>query len=98
MTKADFVWTVGYQGNTALVNKTMKSKYRNPVSSVLLEAGFLRAAFCAALWENKERQGALEQFTQHFTSTTGLSLSTEEIMRLLGVFKLPEAAIKVQSI
>lgn len=98
MTKADFVWTVGYSGNTALVNKTMKARFRNPNFGSLLEEGFLRAALCVALWEEAKEAKPLDGFVSLFNDRTGLGMGTDEIKRLLGVYKVPDDGVKTQQI
>lgn len=98
MTKADFVWTVGYSGNTALVNKTMKARFKNPDFGLLLDEGFLRAAFCVAIWEEAKEGKSLDDFVAVFNQRTGLAMSIDEIKRLLGVYKVPDDGVKSQLI
>jgi hypothetical protein len=100
ISKKDFVWTIGFQGNMAIVNKRERTAHRDLSPRVLLEAGLLRAAFCSALWEAEieSRADALEAFRSDFASVTGLNLGVEDIKRMLGVYQVPRENLTVLAI
>lgn len=98
MTKADFVWTVGYQGNTAIVNRRMKSSVTTLSPRELLEQGHLKPAVCAAIWDSRTDPAALDAFVADFVRTTGLSLGLEDIKRLVGVYAIPEGKLQTLAV
>lgn len=85
MKRDDFIWTIGYQDGTALVDGPSRKRHRNRSAGELLEAGQYRAAFCAALYD-----GELEEFLPRFQTATGIAVdSGEALQRLFGVFEPP---------
>jgi hypothetical protein len=98
--KKDFIWTIGYQGNTAIVNRRQQSALRDMTPEGLLGQGMLRAAFCSALWqqEMEGRADALEAFRAEFARITGLQVGIEEMKRMLGVYQVPRENLAVQAI
>jgi hypothetical protein len=100
MTKADFVWAVGFQGNTAIVNKGQRLARRAAKWEALLAEGYLRAAFCSALWDAEKQadQSPLTAYVEALSARIGRPLSVEDAKRLLGVFKLPSANVKVLAV
>ena len=98
--KADFIWHIGFQGNTALVNRRQVQSFRNSAPEALLAAGFFRAAFCSALWESEveKREGAMEAFVQAFGQTTELRPTVDELKRMMGVYQIPEGNLYIQRV
>jgi len=95
MTKADFVWTVGYQGEMAIVNKTQKRNLGDAPFRQLLEKGYWRAAFCSAFWDaQKGNAGELEGLLEELGLRLGKQLALEDAQRLFGVYALPDNSVK----
>ncbi|MFP4209702.1 MAG: hypothetical protein ACLFR8_00560 [Alkalispirochaeta sp.] len=83
----DFVFTIGYQGETAIVDGAARKRYGRSTAAELLEEGLFRAAFCAALYD-----GELEAFVPRFREVSGIEVtSAEDLQRLYGVFGIPES-------
>lgn len=94
MKRDDFVWTIGYQDDVAIVDGPARKKYRNKPAEDLLEAGMYRAAFCAAVYD-----GVAEDFLPRFVEKTGIRAdSVEYLQRLYGVFGIPEGVRKASII
>ncbi len=95
--KHDFIWTIGFQGNTAIVNKRQRTESRDITPSVLLAEGMLRAAFSSALWEQEieSKATALEDFRLLFVKATGLDIGLDNIKRMLGVYQVPRENLTV---
>jgi hypothetical protein len=86
MKREDFVFTIGYQGNAALIDGEARRKYGKYSAAELLEEGLYRAAFCAALYDE-----SLQEFTEDFRNRTGNSVDNETALkRLFGVFEVPD--------
>lgn len=98
--KNDFIWHIGFQGNTAIVNRRQKNAFRNSLPQVLLEAGYFRAAFCSALWESEveKKEGAMDAFIQSFGQSTGFKPSTDELKRMMGVYQIPDSNLYIQQV
>lgn len=95
--KEDFVFCIGYQGDTALVDKRAKKKYGRMSTSELLQTGLLRAAFSSAVYDDSEED--MKKVISSFNDLTGSKLKTsEEMKRLLGIFAVPEEIHKVLSL
>jgi hypothetical protein len=98
--KKDFIWTIGFQGNTAIVNRKESAAHRELDPVRLLEEGMLRAAFCSALWQQEieNKADSLEKFREDFKRITGLQLGIEEMKRMLGVYQVPRENLSIQAI
>ena len=91
MKREDFVWTIGYQGDTAIVDGPARKKYRGRSAEELLQEGLYRAAFCAALYD-----GETEELLPRFVERTGVPAdSVQYLQRLFGVFDIPRDVRKV---
>jgi len=93
--KDDFVSTIGYTGNTAIVDKNLQ-KPDTPVS-VLLEKGLFKAAFSRSLYENnvQDQELVLKEYNRMSNSQYK---TVEELKRLFGVFQVQEKITKVKRI
>ncbi len=97
MNREDFVFSVGYQGSNAIVDKTAKRKYGKMSTEELAEKGLFRAAFCSALYSGSDDE--LEKVMEIYNGKSRTPLKTpEEMKRLLGVFSIPDNITKVINI
>ena len=93
MKKIDFMFAIGYQGVSAIVDKHAKSRYGSLTSEQLAEKGLFKSAFCGALYD--EDTARLENIVGIYNKMSGETLSSVESMkRLLGVFGVPEIISK----
>lgn len=92
LSREDFAFTIGYDGERAVVDGKARSQYGRLGSLELAEKGLYRAAFASALW-SLNQEGAKEQaeadmnaFIALFNKVAGTSYSRpEELQRLFGV-------------
>ena len=90
----DFVFTIGYQGDTAIVDGSARKRYGKLTARQLLETGLYRSAFCAALYD-----GEMETFLPEFQAVTGMDArTTEGLQRMYGVFGAPDSIDNVSVI
>mgnify|MGYP006294875691 CR=1 FL=1 len=90
MKREDFVFTIGFQGDSAVIDGPARRKYGTLGFAELLEQGLYRPAFCAAVYD-----GEIEAFKQKFTALTGESPENETALkRLFGVFDIPDTVEK----
>ncbi len=91
MKRSDFIFTIGYQGDTAVVDGKARKRYGSMSAGELLKEGLYRPAFCAALYD-----GELETFFPDYIAATGIDASSPEaLQRMYGVFEIPESVTKV---
>jgi hypothetical protein len=85
LSRDDFVFTIGYDGPAAVVDKQAKKRYKSLSAEELAEKGQYRAACAAALWTKNpaELAGVLEIYNKNTNSAINPDISPE---RLFGVF------------
>jgi hypothetical protein len=100
--RADFVFTIGYEGNTAVVDGSLKKKYGRWDTERLAEEGMFKQALCSAIHElSRKSAGAdggrsLERVLEIFNAQAEQKLgSVEELKRVFGVFEVPEGIARV---
>lgn len=94
MNRHDFVFTIGYDGSTAIVDRKTQRKYRNATAAQLLAAGLYRQAFCAALFDEQ-----LQDFVAEFRDATGIAVAdADAIKRLFGVFDVPDSVKNIMAV
>jgi hypothetical protein len=82
--REDFVFTIGYDGAAAVVDRQAKKRYSALSTRELAEKGLFRAAYSSAVWSKdpKEMAGVLEVYNR----VTGGSSANSSPDRLFGVF------------
>ena len=84
MKREEFMFTVGFDGATAVVDGAAKRRYARASVGQLLEAGLYRPAACAALWDGDE--AAVAQVVEAVNRASGGSLrGRDDLVRLFGV-------------
>jgi hypothetical protein len=86
LSREDFVFTIGYDGASAIVDGRAKKEFGKLTTMELAEEGLYRAAFASALFDLKKDPGPMKDFIQFFNSKAGTSYEkAEELQRLFGV-------------
>jgi hypothetical protein len=100
--RADFVFTIGYEGNTAVVDGSLKQKYGRYDTERLAKEGLFKQALCSAVYElSVKSAGAdagrlLEKVLEIFNAQAEQKLgSVEELKRIFGVFEVPAGIARV---
>ncbi|MCL1817709.1 MAG: hypothetical protein FWG35_02175 [Spirochaetaceae bacterium] len=97
MKRDDFIFTIGYQGNTAIIDGKTKNKNAGAAYKELAENGLYKAAYCAVL--ESEDSSALADFLGMFNARVpGKPYGKEELSRLFGVFGVPEGITRTKLI
>jgi hypothetical protein len=85
LSRADFIFTIGYDGSAAVVDSQAKRRYGSLSTRELAEKGLFRAAYCSAVWSKDP--GELEILVDMYNKTAGTSLTAASPLdRLFGVF------------
>ena len=105
ISRGDFVFTIGYEGNTAVVDGTMKKRYGSLSTVELAEKQLYKQAVCSAVYEEVTRKHgnsgeiALQRILEIYNrDTEGKIGSVEELKRTFGVYEVPEGVGKVMVI
>jgi hypothetical protein len=85
LSREDFVFTIGYDGPAAVVDKQARRRYGDLSSRELAEKGLFRAAYSSAIWskDQKELDTVLEIYNKAASSPLIAGVSLD---RLFGVF------------
>ncbi len=92
--REDFIFTLGYEGDVAVVDGRSRGKYRSYSALMLAEEGLFKAAVCSAIYDDDTE--SLEKILGIYNDKTDSSLSSaQELKRTLGVTEVPKDIKKV---
>ena len=97
MKREDFVFTIGYQGATAVIDASSRKKNGKLSTMELAKKGLYSQAFRSAIYsgDDAEMQELLEYLRENTTFPTD---SPEALKRLFGVFSVPEGIEKTMAV
>jgi hypothetical protein len=84
LTRAEFVFTIGYDGPAAVVDGQAKKLYSSLSTRELAEKGLFRAAYSSAIWSKDPQE--LDVVAEIYNKTTGSTVSVASLQRLFGVY------------
>lgn len=85
LSRKDFLFTIGYDGPSAVVDGQAKKKYGKLSTEELAAKGLFRAAYCSALRSNKPEE--LDSVIRAYNAASGSSLTRDSALgRLFGVY------------
>ena len=94
MTREEFVFSIGFQGESAIVDGRAKKENGRLSTVQLAEKGLYRAAFCSALYAGSDEE--MKAVVDIYNNASGASLeSADDMKKLLGVYTVPEGIKKV---
>lgn len=97
MKREDFVFTIGYQGAIAVVNKSSRKKYGSLSTLELAEKGLYSQAFRSAIHSGDEAE--MHELVEYFRTHTGLPAdSADSLKRLFGVFAVPDGIERTMAV
>ncbi|TVQ36968.1 MAG: hypothetical protein EA384_13325 [Spirochaetaceae bacterium] len=97
MKREDFIFTIGFEGNTAVVDSRCRKRYRTLSTIALAEKGLYRQAFCSALFSGDTRE--MEHLLEYMREYTSFDASSEiALKRLFGVFEVPKGITRTLSV
>ncbi|MDR1144038.1 MAG: hypothetical protein LBK77_07475 [Spirochaetaceae bacterium] len=98
LSRADFVFTIGYDGPSAVVDGQAKKHYGSLSTVQLAEKGLFRAAYSSAVYarapalaETSGEDGDNEEIAtviKLYNRAAGTSYKPEDLPRLFGVFPM----------
>ncbi len=97
MKREDFIFTVGYQGNTAIVDKKAQRSFRGATIDELLSQEQFGAAFRAAIFDGNDT--AIERIRLAYNDSIDANYeSAMQLKRLFGVDVVPEDVSRIRAL
>ena len=94
MRREDFVFCIGFEGSTAIVDGRLLRRYGSASTRRLAEAGLYKQAVCSAVFVGSD--GDLNEVLSIYNSRTTAPIRTvEDLKRTFGVSGVPEGVKKV---
>lgn len=94
MTKEEFTFSIGFQGESAIVDGKARKDNKNLSTAQLAEKGLFRAAFCSALYDDS--QPDMKTVLDEYNRQSGSSMETiDDMKKLLGIYTVPDGIKKV---
>jgi hypothetical protein len=94
ISREDFIFTIGYDGGTAIVDGKSKRQYSRLSTEELARKGLFKPALCSALYGKDEKE--LELVLEIYNERSDKRLdSIDHLKRTFGVSEVPEAITKV---
>ncbi len=94
MRREDFVFCIGFEGSTAIVDGRLSRRHGSSSTRQLAEAGLFKPALASAVFSGSEQE--LAEVLAIYNQGTGAPVrSAEELKRIFGVFAVPEGVKKV---
>jgi hypothetical protein len=85
ISREDFIFTIGYEGSTAIVDGRARKEFGGLSTMELAEKGLYRAAFSSALYSGKP--GEMKAYIDFFNAKAGTSYGeAAQLSRLFGVY------------
>ena len=82
--RADFIFTIGYDGPAAVIDGQAKKLYSKLSTRELAEKGLFRAAYSSAVWSKDPKE--LEIVAEIYNKVTNSSVTAVTLPRLFGVY------------
>jgi len=94
MRREDFVFCIGFEGSTAIVDGRLARRHGSSSTRQLAEAGLFKQALASAVFAGnaQEQEEVLAIFNQ---GTTSPARTVDELKRIFGVIGVPEGVKKV---
>jgi hypothetical protein len=94
MRREDFVFCIGFEGSTAIVDGRLLRRHGSRTTLQLAEEGLFKQAINSAMFEGSEKD--LEAIVAIFNGKTSSPVrSVEELKRIFGISGVPEGVKKV---
>jgi len=97
MRREDYVFCIGFEGSTAIVDGRLLRRYGSSSTRVLAEAGLYKQAVCSAVFAGSGPDLAEVLSIYNSRATTPIP-SVEDLKRTFGVSGVPEGVKKISVI
>ena len=97
MKREDFIFTVGFQGNTAIVDRKAQRSFRGSTIDDLISRELFGAAFRAAIFDSDD--AAMERIRLAYNESFDADYeSAMQLKRLFGVDMVPEDVARTRAL
>ena len=94
MRREDFIFCIGFEGSTAIIDGRMLRRHGSRSTRQLAEAGLFKQAVCSAVFNGSAAE--LDEVLSLYNARTPAPIaSVEELKRTFGVAGVPEGVKKV---
>ena len=94
MTREEFVFSIGFQGESAIVDGKARKENKSLDTAKLAEKGLFRAAFCSALFDDSVDD--MKLVLDVYNRQSGSEMETvDDMKKLLGIYTVPDGIKKV---
>lgn len=91
------MFTVGYDGDTAIIDGKARKRYAKLTTKELVEAGLFKPAFCSALYSGDESEIKLV-IDAYNRGEGGAYATADDLKRLFGVYEIRNDITKVKAL
>lgn len=99
ISRGDFIFTIGYEGNVAVVDGAMKKRYGSLSTEQLAEKQLFKQAICSAVYDEsagKQVGEALRRVLEIYNRNADRNIAgVEALKRTFGVQEVPEGIARV---
>jgi len=96
ISRRDFVFTIGYDGGTAVVDGSLRRRFGSLTTEELAQQGLFKQALCSAVFEAGGEGQALGRVLEVYNASAEHKLAhVEELKRMFGVFEVPQGITRV---
>jgi len=95
MRRQDFVFCIGFEGSTAIIDGRLLRRYGSRSTRELADAGFFKQALASAIFGGNPQE--LDEVLAIFNKGARVPVgSVEELKRTFSVFGVPEGVKKIK--
>jgi hypothetical protein len=99
MQRENFVFTIGYKDDQAIVDRRTKARYRKLDTIGLYEAGLLKPAAASAIFAKEQGDDqSLRELITRMTGDLGEDFDEARLRRIYGISRNPEDISKVLAV
>ena len=85
LNRADFIFTIGYDGPSAVIDGHAQKKYSKLSTKELAEKGLFRAACASAIYPFDRADNELDLVAEVYNRTAPKPVQASQLLRLFGV-------------
>ena len=94
MRREDFVFCIGFEGSTAIVDGRLMRRHRSATTRQLAEAGLYKQAVCSAVFSSSDDD--LKEILSIYNGRSASPIGTvDDLKRTFGVSSVPEGVKKI---
>lgn len=97
LSRSDFMFTIGYRGSTAIVDRSARKRYARLIVDGLLEQDLYKAALCAAEYDD-DQAAQLAVLRSYNKQSVVPVADVRQLRARFGVFGVPDSVTGVERV